>query len=36
GYHLVSASQLLGPRAPGSLYGGRENGPPVRDLVDVP
>ncbi len=36
GYHLVTVSQLLGPRAPGSLYGGRENGPPVNDLVDIP
>ncbi len=36
GYHLVTVSQILGPRAPGSLYGGRENGPPVHDLVDVP
>lgn len=36
GYHLVTVSQMLGPRAPGSLYGGRENGPPVHDLVDVP
>ncbi|MDG4666032.1 polysaccharide deacetylase family protein [Mycobacterium sp. 236(2023)] len=24
GYHLVTVSQLLGPRAPGSLYGSRE------------
>jgi peptidoglycan/xylan/chitin deacetylase (PgdA/CDA1 family) len=29
GYHLVTVSQLLGSRAPGSVYGGRENGPPV-------
>lgn len=36
GYHLVTVSQMLGPRAPGSLYGGRENGPPIHDLVDVP
>jgi peptidoglycan-N-acetylglucosamine deacetylase len=36
GYHLVTVSQMLGPRTPGSLYGGRENGPPVHDLVDVP
>lgn len=36
GYHLVTVSQLLGPRAPGSVYGGRDNGPPVNDLHDVP
>ncbi len=36
GYHLVTVSQLLGPRAPGSLYGSRENGPPANDLRDIP
>ena len=36
GYHLVTVSQLLGPRAPGSVYGGRDNGPPVNDLTDIP
>jgi peptidoglycan/xylan/chitin deacetylase (PgdA/CDA1 family) len=36
GYHMVTVSQLLGPRAPGSSYGSRENGPPVNDLVDIP
>lgn len=36
GYHLVTVSHLLGPRAPGSLYGSRENGPPANDLHDVP
>ncbi|MGH3561166.1 MAG: polysaccharide deacetylase family protein, partial [Mycobacterium sp.] len=36
GYHLVTVGQLLGPRAPGSVYGGRENGPPVNDLHDIP
>lgn len=36
GYHLVTVSKLLGPRAPGSLYGSRENGPPANDLRDVP
>ncbi|MFZ1163608.1 polysaccharide deacetylase family protein [Mycobacterium sp.] len=35
-YHFVTVSQLLGPRAPGSVYGGRENGPPVNDLHDIP
>ncbi|MGA8546532.1 MAG: polysaccharide deacetylase family protein [Mycobacterium sp.] len=35
-YHLVTVSQLLGQRAPGSVYGGRENGPPVNDLHDIP
>jgi len=36
GYHLVTVSQLLGPRSPGSSYGGRENGPPANDLHDIP
>lgn len=36
GYHLVTVSQLLGPRAPGSVYGGRDNGPPANDLHDIP
>jgi peptidoglycan/xylan/chitin deacetylase (PgdA/CDA1 family) len=36
GYHLVTVSQMLGPRAPGSSYGGRENGPPVNELHDIP
>jgi peptidoglycan/xylan/chitin deacetylase (PgdA/CDA1 family) len=36
GYHLVTVSQLLGPRAPGSSYGRRENGPPANDLRDIP
>lgn len=36
GYHLVTVSQLLGDRAPGSVYGGRENGPPVSILKDIP
>lgn len=36
GYHLVTVSQMLGPRAPGSVYGGRDNGPPVDDLHDIP
>lgn len=35
GYHLVTVSQLLGQRAPGSSYGGRENGPPADDLHDI-
>jgi peptidoglycan/xylan/chitin deacetylase (PgdA/CDA1 family) len=35
-YHLVTVSQLLGPRAPGSVYGSRENGPPANDLHDIP
>ena len=35
-YHLVTVSQLLGQRAPGSVYGSRENGPPADDLHDVP
>jgi len=33
---MVTVSELLGPRAPGSLYGSRENGPPVNLLHDIP
>ena len=36
GYHLVTVSQLLGARAPGSIYGGRDNGPPANSLRDIP
>ncbi len=36
GYRLVTVSELLGPRAPGSTYGSRENGPPVNELHDIP
>ncbi|AQA06484.1 polysaccharide deacetylase [Mycobacterium sp. MS1601] len=36
GYHLVTVSDLLGPRVPGSNYGGRDNGPPARVLQDMP
>jgi peptidoglycan/xylan/chitin deacetylase (PgdA/CDA1 family) len=35
-YHLVTVSELLGERAPGSVYGSRENGPPANDLHDIP
>jgi peptidoglycan/xylan/chitin deacetylase (PgdA/CDA1 family) len=35
-YHLVTVSQLLGPRAPGSVYGSRENGPPANALHGIP
>ena len=35
GYHLVTVSQLLGDRAPGSVCGGRDNGPPVNLLKDI-
>ena len=35
-YHLVTVSQLLGQRAPGSVYGSRDNGPPANDLHDIP
>ena len=35
-YHLVTVSQVLGQRAPGSVYGSRENGPPANDLHDIP
>ncbi|CPW30530.1 polysaccharide deacetylase family protein [Mycobacteroides abscessus] len=36
GYHMVTVSHLLGDRAPGTSYGGRENGPPVNDIHDIP
>ena len=36
GYHLVTVSHLLGPRAPGSSYGRRDNGPPANDIHDIP
>jgi peptidoglycan/xylan/chitin deacetylase (PgdA/CDA1 family) len=36
GYRMVTVSELLGSRAPGSSYGGRENGPPVNGLHDIP
>src|SRR5689334_15177849 len=35
GYHLVTVSQLLGPREPGSSYGSRDNGPPANVLHDI-
>jgi peptidoglycan/xylan/chitin deacetylase (PgdA/CDA1 family) len=35
GYRLVTVSELLGPRAPGSSYGGRENGLPANVLHDI-
>jgi peptidoglycan/xylan/chitin deacetylase (PgdA/CDA1 family) len=35
-YHLVTVSQLLGRRSPGSVYGSRENGPPANALHDIP
>ncbi|WP_101952469.1 polysaccharide deacetylase family protein [Mycobacterium sp. 3519A] len=36
GYHMVTVSQMVGPREPGTSYGSRENGPPVNDLMDIP
>lgn len=36
GYHMVTVSHLLGPRDPGTSYGGRENGPPANELHDIP
>jgi peptidoglycan/xylan/chitin deacetylase (PgdA/CDA1 family) len=36
GYHMVTVTQMIGPREPGSSYGSRENGPPVNDLTDIP
>ncbi|MDF2824284.1 MAG: polysaccharide deacetylase [Mycobacterium sp.] len=36
GYHPVTVSEMLGPRAPGSVHGSRDNGPAVNDLRDLP
>ncbi|BBZ51367.1 polysaccharide deacetylase family protein [Mycobacterium heidelbergense] len=36
GYRMVTVSELLGSRAPGSSYGSRENGPPANELHDIP
>lgn len=36
GYRLVTVSELVGQRAPGSSYGSRENGPPANQLHDIP
>jgi len=36
GYHLVTVTHLLGPRAPGSSYGSRENGPQANDIHEIP
>ena len=36
GYHLVTVSQLLGLRVPGSSYGSRDNGPPANVLREIP
>ena len=36
GYRLVTVSDLLGQRAPGSVYGSRDNGPPANLLQDIP
>ena len=33
GYHLVTVSQMVGPREPGTSYGSRDNGPAVNDLT---
>jgi peptidoglycan/xylan/chitin deacetylase (PgdA/CDA1 family) len=35
GYHLVTVSHLLGPRAAGSTYGTRVNAPPANDIIDI-
>lgn len=35
-YHLVTVSQMLGDREPGTSYGSRENGPPANVLHDIP
>jgi peptidoglycan/xylan/chitin deacetylase (PgdA/CDA1 family) len=36
GYRVVTVTQMLGPRAPGSSYGSRDNGPAVNDITDIP
>lgn len=36
GYHMVTVSHMLGRRQPGTSYGGRENGPPVNEIRDIP
>lgn len=36
GYHMVTVTQMIGPREPGSTYGSRVNGPPVNGLKDLP
>ena len=36
GYQVVTVTEMLGERAPGSVYGGRENGPPANVLQDIP
>jgi hypothetical protein len=36
GYHMVTVTQMLGERAPGSTYGSRDNGPTANELVDIP
>ena len=36
GYHLVTVSELLGDREPGSSYGSREKGPTAGVLRDIP
>jgi peptidoglycan/xylan/chitin deacetylase (PgdA/CDA1 family) len=36
GYHMVTVTQMIGPRAPGTSYGSRENGPPANDITDIP
>lgn len=36
GYHMVTVTQMIGEREPGSTYGSRDNGPPVNGLVDIP
>ncbi|MFN8226797.1 MAG: polysaccharide deacetylase family protein [Mycobacterium sp.] len=35
-YHLVTVSQMLGHREPGTSYGSRDNGPPANALHDIP
>ena len=36
GYHMVTVTQMIGQRAPGTSYGSRDNGPPSNELVDIP
>lgn len=36
GYRMVTVTELLGSRPPGSSYGSRDNGPPANALHDIP
>jgi len=36
GYHMVTVTQMIGEREPGTSYGSRDNSPPANELVDIP